>query len=227
MTTRHGRPWSSETGLPSCLWRKPVVSRTGKRQRLWITSEWVGLMGHRVPPLVECYTGGSSRAPRRRRSVRCCSPCGGAAPLLVEELLLSLEVVIMLLLLHGSFHTLMRSGEEDCEQAASCHKLPASFPPYCNIDSFKHLSKKCTCLFIFLTWLKPIHWNGATLTTLILWGCTNQSFSPFLFALVGLDYHRNCFAFHPWQEKNSETWSNNLVELTDLTPSNQHLVTCY
>ena len=58
------------------------------------------------------------------------------------ELLLSQEVVIMLLLLHGSLQALLRSGEEDCEQAASCHKLPASFPPYCNIDSFKHLSEK-------------------------------------------------------------------------------------
>ena len=60
----------------------------------------------------------------------------------MEELLLSQEVVIMLLLLHGSLQALLRSREEDCEQAASCHELPASFPPYCNIDSFKHLSEK-------------------------------------------------------------------------------------
>ena len=146
MTTRHGRPWSSDTGLPmSCLWRKPVVLCRGPASvsgSELLTCESLSLMGHRVPPLVECYTGGSSRGPRRRRSVPCSSPCGGVAPLLVEELLLSQEVVIMLLLLHGSLHALLRSREEDCEQAVSCHELPTSFPPYCNIDSFKHLSEK-------------------------------------------------------------------------------------
>ena len=140
MTTRHGRRWSSETGLPSCLWRKPVVLCGGPASvsgSELLVSRSSGLMGHR------CYTGGSSRAPRRRRSLRYSSPCGGAAPLLVGELLLSLEVVIMLLLLHGSLLALLRSREEDCEQAVSCHKLPpASFPPYCNIDSFKQSSEK-------------------------------------------------------------------------------------
>ena len=135
MTTRHGRPWSSDTGLPmSCLWRKPVVLCRGPASvsgSELLTCESLSLMGHRVPPLVECYTGGSSRAPRRRRSAPCSSPCGGAAPLSRGGHHL-----------HGSLQALLRSREEDCEQAASCHELPASFPPYCNIDSFKQLSEK-------------------------------------------------------------------------------------
>ena len=104
------------------------------------------------------------------------------------ELLLSLEVVIMLLLLHDSLLALLRSREEDCEQAVSCHKLPpASFPPYCNIDSFKQLSEKVHVSVHFPHLINPHtererHLNHIDFMRLHQ---TNHSFSPFLFAHVG------------------------------------------
>ena len=136
MTTCHGRRWSSDTGLPSCLWRKPVVLCRGPASvsgSELLTCESLSLMGHRVPPLVECYTGGSSRGPRRRRSLPCSSPCGGVAPLLVGEQLLSLW---------RSCSSLKRWSSCCCSSTAACrlfcalerrivNKLPAvtSSPP--------------------------------------------------------------------------------------------------
>ena len=181
----------------------------------------VGLMGHRVPPLVECYTGGSSRAPRRRRSARCSSPCGGAAPLLVGG---GHHAAAPPRQLARSF-ALSRGGLwTSCQLSRAPHHLLSSVLQYWFFQTL--VRKKCTCLFIFLTGLThSLKWNDIK-TALILWGCTTPTIA-FRLSFSHMWAFPNCFAFHPWQEKNSDTWSNKLVQLTDLTPSNPQLVTCY
>ena len=165
-----------------------------------LVSRSSGLMGHR------CYTGGSSRAPSRRRSARCSSPCGGATALLVGELLLSLW---------ENSSSLKRWSSCCCSSTAACrlfralerrivNKLSAvtSSPPPFLRTAILILSNNCqkkvhmSVYFPLLIKTHTLKWSDINNIDFMRLHRTNHSFSPFLFAHVGLDY-QNCFALHP------------------------------